>query len=218
MQAKDGLDVGVLAVAWCDTKPTLAGARSYIIVNEAYTIGWRERRSLKVLNFWRIRGCQDAVKEVRVPEVFSSVNSSGCVAVFHFRRVGRMLEGPLHYSWNSYVLFSLDELIQFLQRTRDQHHNLSLGVPRFASSLKAGIVKRIEDRLIFVKDGLGLVSSVLPREVKVYIVVEEYNEVGRMSLLFISGSHFASWELGVGSWEATVSLSHSRLYSWGSKV
>lgn len=180
VQAKDRFDVRVLAVAWCDTKPILAGTRSDIIVNKAYTIGWRERRSLKVVDFWRTRGCQDAVKEVRVPEDFSLVHSlklDAWLAVFHFPQVRRMLGVP------SYVLFPLDELVQFPQRTRDQHHNLSLGVPRFASSHKAGIVKRIEDRLIFFEDCLGLVSSVLPREVMVYVVVEEYNEVGYLLLL-----------------------------------
>ena len=41
VQAKDRFDVRVLTVAWCDTKPTLVGARSDMIVDEAYTIRWR---------------------------------------------------------------------------------------------------------------------------------------------------------------------------------
>jgi hypothetical protein len=41
VQAKDGLDVGVLAVTWCNTKPSLASACSDIIVNEADAIGRR---------------------------------------------------------------------------------------------------------------------------------------------------------------------------------
>ena len=54
MEAKDRFDVRVLAIAGCDTKPTLVGARRDVIVDEAGTIGWGERRSLEVLNFGRI--------------------------------------------------------------------------------------------------------------------------------------------------------------------
>lgn len=136
------------------------------------------------------------MKEVRVPEELSLVHSfkAGRVAVLRFRRVGRMLGGPLCWFGKSYVLLPLDELVQFPQRTRNQHHNLSLGVANFASSRKACIVKGIEDRLIFFEDGLGLVSSILPREVLVYVVVEEYNEVRYWLLLFvgIGGCHFVS--------------------------
>jgi len=89
---------------------------------------------------------------------------------------------------DSYALFSLDELVQFSQRTRNQHHNLRLSVPRLPSSCKAGIVKRIEDGLIFVEGGLGLFSSVLLREI-VYVVVEEYDEVSFLLLLFVGGCH-----------------------------
>ncbi len=64
-------------------------------------------------------------------------------------------------------------------------------------------MKRIEDRLIFFEDGLGLVSSVLPREVTVYVVVEEHNEVGYLLLLLVGfgvgGRHFASWDWEMGA-------------------
>ena len=60
-------------------------------------------------------------------------------------------------------------------------------------------MKGIEDRLIFIEDGLGLVSSILPREVLVYVVVEEYNEIRYLLLLFVGirGCHSASWEARV---------------------
>jgi hypothetical protein len=76
VEAEDGFDVGVLAVAWCDTEPALVSAGCDIIVNEADTIGWRERRGLEVARLWRTRGRQDAMKEVGVPESIWSVYGS----------------------------------------------------------------------------------------------------------------------------------------------
>jgi len=68
-------------------------------------------------------------------------------------------------------------------------------------------VKGIEDGLIFLEGGLGLVS-VLPGEV--YVAVEEYNEVGLLLLLFVNGCHF-SW------WEVMVSLSNSDFICGGQR-
>jgi hypothetical protein len=92
-----------------------------------------------------------------------------------------------------YSLLSLDELVQFSQRTRNQHHNLRLGIPRLASSRKTGIAKRIEDGLILLEGGLGLVPPVLLREMG-RVDVEEHDEVDLL-VLFVGGRHFAGWEV-----------------------
>ena len=54
VETTDGFDMRVVAVAWCDAKATLVGARSDIIVNEADTIRRRERRRPDVMGFRRI--------------------------------------------------------------------------------------------------------------------------------------------------------------------